>query len=270
MNEIGIKPMSLLLIEDDATERAKFKSCAENRPEVAFVAMTASSVEGLRYMKTRLPEGVILDLELHRGVGSGLQFLAGLNAAGLGRRPLVFVTTNSTSHVVYNHAHSIGADLVFYKRQVGYSADMIVNTMLTLRPSLHEMRRDPATMEDPEPIESPDEWKDRILQRIDAELDAVGISPRYKGRMYLREGILLMLNRDRKTSEAVVYRLAENHKCSYSSVLRAMQTAIVKTWDTSCQEDLQKYYTARVNIHTGVPAPTDFIYYYVEKIQKTM
>ena len=29
-----------------------------------------------------------------------------------------------------------------------------------------------------------------------------------------------------------------------------------------------EYYTARVNYETGVPTPTEFIYYYADKIRK--
>ena len=61
------KPMPLLLIEDSVAECVKFKNCENNRTDIVFVGMTGSSIEGLRYVKTHMPEGVILDLELHRG-----------------------------------------------------------------------------------------------------------------------------------------------------------------------------------------------------------
>jgi DNA-binding NarL/FixJ family response regulator len=263
------KSMPLLLIEDDVAECRRFKDCAAKRTDMTFVGMTASSEEGLLYVQTRMPEGIILDLELHRGKGSGLQFLSDLKAINMAVRPLIIVTTNSPSSVVYNHVHNFGADLVFYKRQEGYSPDMVLSTMSALRKSLQTVRKDDLP-QDMQTIESPDERRARVLARIDAELDLVGINVRYKGRMYLQEAVYLLLSRENKTSEAILYKVADNHKHSYSSVIRAIQTVINRAWDTSGIDDLQRYYTARVNVHTGVPSPTEFIHYYVDKIRKTM
>lgn len=263
------KPMPLLLIEDDVAECIKFKDCSNNRADITFIGMTGSSIEGLKYVKTRLPEGIILDLELHNGKGSGLQFLSDLKEANLKFRPIIIVTTNSSSNIVYNHVHNIGADLVFYKKQSDYSHEMVINTMITLRKSLHTIQYNELPG-DLQTIESPEKQKNRIIERINTELDLVGIRVRYKGRIYLQESIYLLITKDKGSSEAVLYKVAEGKKLSYSSVIRAIQTAINKAWDSSNIEDLEKYYTARVNIKTGVPSPTEFIHYYADRIRKTI
>lgn len=265
----NIKPMPLLLLEDDVAECIKFKDCANKRTDVTFIGMTSSSFEALEYVKTRLPEGIILDLELHRGKGSGLHFLEALNEANISLRPLIVVTTNSPSSVVYNHVHTVGADLVFYKRQADYSPEMVINTLLTLRKSLHSVQRDDMP-NDMQTIESPEERRIRVIERINTELDLIGIGVRYKGRAYIQEAILLLINKDKNSSESVLFQVTNNQKLSYSSVIRAIQTAINRAWESSSIEDLQKYYTARVNINTGVPSPSDFIHYYADKIRKTM
>ena len=33
-------------------------------------------------------------------------------------------------------------------------------------------------------------------------------------------------------------------------------------------DDLEKYYTAKVDVNKGVPSPIDFVYYYKDKIRK--
>lgn len=263
------KPMPLLLIEDDVAECIKFKDCAIKRADVTFVGMTGSSIEGMNYVRTRLPEGIILDLELHRGKGSGLQFLKDLQEASIALRPLVIVTTNSPSSVVYNHVHDMGADLVYYKRQADYSPEMVINTMLALRTSLQTTQRGNLPG-DLQTIESPEELRKRIMERIDTELNLIGIAVRYKGREYLQEAIYLLITKDKENSDAVLYQIANRRKNTYSSIIRAIQTAINRAWDSSSIDDLQMYYTARVDIKTGVPSPTNFIHYYADKIRKTM
>lgn len=47
-----------------------------------------------------------------------------------------------------------------------------------------------------------------------------------------------------------------------------MQTAINYAWRISSIDDLMTHYTARINHQTGVPTPTEFIYYYADKIKK--
>jgi DNA-binding NarL/FixJ family response regulator len=265
----GHSPMPLLLIEDDITECVKFKRIADNRSDITFVGITDSGAEGLQYVKAYVPEGVILDLELHKGKGTGLQFLAELNDVSPARRPIVIVTTNTPSGVVYSHVHDIGADLIFYKRQDGYSPDLVVNTMLALRKSHHAAHYNDVPR-DLQTIEAPDVLSGRIKERINDELDNIGINVKYKGRAYLHDAIYILLTKDKNTSEAVIYQVAESNSLSYSSIIRAVQTAINSAWNRTAIKDLQAHYTARVNIHTGVPSPTDLIHYYADKIRKSM
>ena len=68
-----IKPMKILIIEDDIDDCNKLINCAKNRDDIESVAVTDSDVEGLRYVKALKPEGIILDIELNNAyIGSGL------------------------------------------------------------------------------------------------------------------------------------------------------------------------------------------------------
>jgi len=263
------RPMPLLLIEDNPAECMEFVNCVRHRTDIRFVGLTGSGFEGLRLLKSRRPECVILDLELKKGTGSGLQFLADLRNERIMPRPIVVVTTNSASELVYDHVHDNGADLVFFKRQADYSPEMVIGTLLALRKFLRTVRYGDIP-DDLRTAESPEERRARILERIDVELDLIGIDLRYKGRTYLRKAIFLLLTKEKNTSDAVFYQVASDCKTAYSSVIRAVQTAINRAWDNSGIEDLQAHYTARISIHTGVPSPTEFIHYYAHKIRRSI
>lgn len=262
------KPMPILLIEDDVSECLKFKNCTNKRTDITFVGMTGSSIEGLNCVKTRLPEGIILDLELNRGKGSGIQFLSDLKTTELALRPIVVVTTNSPSEIVYNHVHDNGAALVFYKRKSDYCPDMVLNHLLVLRKSLLVMNGE--LPDDLQTLESPEERRTRITQRVDTELHLIGISPKYKGRKHLYEAIGLLLSNEKGAPESVINQIATAHKTSYSAIIRTMQTAINNAWESSAIDDLSLHYTARIDVRTGVPSPTEFIHYYADKIRRTM
>lgn len=266
------RPMPLLLIEDDLSECVRYKDCTNHRTNIRFVGMTSSSYEGIKLVQSHLPEGVILDLELHKGKGSGLQFLSDMDELKLRVRPIIIVVTNSASTLVYNYVHESGADLVFYKKQTDYSPDMVINSMLALRKSLY-LTNDNAPPRNLQSIESPDDWRIRVSDRINTELDLIGISAHLKGRNYLFEAIFLLLQAkqtDQEGSLSVINQICNTHKRAYTSITRAMQTAINYAWKTSSIDDLQQYYTAKININTGVPSPTEFIYYYAEKIKRAI
>ena len=268
MTKDKAKPMSMLLVEDDAAECRKFKDCAAARTDITLIGETGSSTEALRIVKNRLPECVILDLELTKGEGTGLQFLTELNKTALKLRPIVVVTTNIQADVMRDCVHSMNVAFVFSKKQQGYCPELVLNTLLDLRKSLPAAQGD--VHRDLQTIESPEELRTRIIDRIDAELNDIGISIRLKGRKYLREAIYLLVNKDKNESSAVIYQVADQNKIKYNSVIRAIQVVIANAWDSSDIETLKEKCPVHIDVNTGVPAPTEFVHYYAERIRKAM
>ena len=250
MNDLE-KPMSIILIEDDNFEVNSFKEYLRNEDDVKLVKTTSSSYEGIEYTKTYMPEGIILDLELHKGEGSGMKFLEDLQMVELDLKPLIVVTTNVSSSIIYNHIRKLGADFIFYKKQSDYSPEMVIKSMTSLRETLYNIKTNSQKMQ--ETVETPIENENRIKDKVNAELDLIGISNHLKGRKYLFD-----------------YYVSNKYKVANSSISRAMQTAINYAWRISAIEDLMAHYKARINHETGVPTPTEFVYYYAEKIKKLL
>ena len=59
------KPMKILIIEDDINDCTKFIDCSKSRNDIEIVAVTDSDITGLKYVQTKSPEGIVLDLELN-------------------------------------------------------------------------------------------------------------------------------------------------------------------------------------------------------------
>lgn len=100
------KPMKILIIEDDINDCNKFLECAKIRKDIEIVAITDSDIEGLRYVKTMHPEGIVLDLELNNsatGNTDSLEFVPNLKRLNLNYEPIVIVTThvNSKEHMIF-------------------------------------------------------------------------------------------------------------------------------------------------------------------------
>lgn len=260
------KPMSILLIEDDDYEVNNYQDYLKTREDVKLVKSTNSSYEGLEIVKKYMPEGIILDLELHKGEGSGLSFLEEIAKINLDFKPLIVVITNVSSNIIYNHIHKLGVDFIFYKKQADYKPDIVINSMVSLRETLY-VNKDNKKLST---IETPAEYEERVKEKINIELDLIGISNHLKGREYLFEAILYLLKNDVGNDETALNYASKKYNIEVSSVSRAMQTAINRAWRNSPIEDLEMYYKMRINYNTGVPKPTEFIYYYRDKIRNLL
>lgn len=256
--------MKLLLVEDDVNECNIYKKIESKRTDVKIVAMTNSDIEALQLFKTHKPEGIILDLELNNGTGTGFNFLEELNKLKLKDRPKIVVTTNVCSDSVYEFLHRNKVDFIFYKKQNIYSQEKVINTILLFE-NYTNSRIDEIN------VKEVDENKNKISDMINEELDLIGISTHLKGRKYLYDAIYYLIdNEGNEEKVSAVQYLMKKYKNTNSAICRAMQNAIMHAWRVSPLEDLSTYYTARINYETGIPTPTEFMYYYANKIKRQL
>ena len=95
----------------------------------------------------------------------------------------------------------------------------------------------------------------------------IGVSAKLKGRKYIFDAILYLIQNEDSDINVIQY-LTKIHKKSGNTITNGIQNAIIHAWRVSSVEDLEEYYTAKVNYETGVPTPMEFIYYYVDKVKK--
>ncbi len=259
---MGTKPMKILIIEDDLEACNDFIKCVKNRDDIDIVAITDSDVEGMKYVKLKHPEGIVLDLELNNsstGNADSLEFLANLKKINLNYEPIIIVTTHINSKRTYEILHRNGVDLILYKDHPKYSSNYVLNKFINLR-SVFSGRRNTVQ-------EQIHENENRISDLIYYELDIIGITPNLKGRQYIHDAILFLVENDKSDANVIQY-LSKINKKSGNTITNGIQNAIIHAWRVSPIEDLTANYTARVNYETGVPTPMEFIYYYADKIKK--
>ena len=254
--------MKVLIIEDDVNDCNALKRSVEERDDIEIVGITDSDVEALQLVKVKHPEGIILDLELNgstSGSTDSLDFLDKLKELNLKYSPIIIVTTHINSKRTYEVLHRKGVEIILYKDHPKYSPNHVLNNLITLRNTTSDKKENIQ-----EKMENEEE---KILNIIDAELNLIGIAPKMIGREYLRDGILYLVQNDEDKVNITQY-LINKYKKSPTTITNGIQNAINYAWRISATEDLEKYYTARINYATGVPTPMEFIYYYVEKIKK--
>jgi Response regulator containing a CheY-like receiver domain and an HTH DNA-binding domain len=258
------KKLSILLVEDDQIACNEFAEYIEELDDISLVGITNSSSKAISYVKDFLPDAVILDLELHKGSGNGLTMLQELKSLLLSVNPYILITTNNSSPITYESARQLGADFIMSKHQEDYSAKNAVDFLRIMKPAIHSRSLSSALAPAQATTESPEFRSKRILRRISAELNYVGISPKAIGYQYLIDAIQLVIKQPMQNLCNVI---GEKYGKTEASVERAMQNAINKAWRTSDIDDLLKYYTARINSEKGVPTITEFVYYYANKLK---
>lgn len=257
--------MKVLLIEDDERECAEYKRIIENNDNIKLVGITNSSSVAIKYVNSYKPDGIILDLELNNGEGSGFDFIENIMKQNIEQFPVIVVTTNIYSDSVYNFLHKNKVDFIFYKNQNTYSRENVLNTLLLLKAYEKSDKMVDFKLDDNE------EANDKLSDLINKELDLIGVGTHLKGRRYLYDSIYYIVeNGGNGENISVIQFLVGKYKRSSSTISRAMQNAILHAWRISSLEDLSALYTARINYETGVPTPTEFIYYYADKIRKSL
>lgn len=257
--------MKVLLVEDDEKECAIYKKIIETKNNISLIASTNSSSDAIKYVSNHKPDGVILDLELNNGEGSGLEFIQNIQNLRLDKIPKIIVTTNILSDSVYNFLHKNKVDFIFYKNQANFSQENVLNTLLLLNEFESSNKVFVSKLDEEE------ENHNKLSGIINNELDLIGVGTHLKGRKYLFDAIYFIIeSSDDNEKISVIQYLVGKYKRSNSTISRAMQNAILHAWRISSLEDLSALYTARINYETGVPTPTEFIYYYADKIKKAL
>lgn len=257
------RTLSILLIEDDETTCAEIRHCIDNEENLKLAAVTNNSHEAIELVRVHLPNVIILDLELHLGGGNGLLFLHALKGLSLRQPPFILVTTHNMSAVTLEQVRQLGADFTLTKYETGYSAKYVIDNIQLMRPAI--LRKNASNGQ--ETTVSPAEKEQKIIQRIQRELDLIGINPRAVGYKYLVDSIKLIMDGETANISRV---LAPKYNKTEKSIERAMQNAIKQAWVTSDVDDLLKYYTAKVRIDRGAPTLMEFVCYYATKIKSDM
>ncbi len=260
---MDIKPMKILILEDDVNACNDFINCINSRDDIALIGITDSDIEALKYIRLRHPEGIILDIELNKSVSGNtdsLEFLNELKKLNLNYNPIIIVTTHINSERTYEILHRNGVDIILYKNHPKYSCNHVLNKFIALRntSSLNSV----ASLQ-----ENIIETEDKLSELIYHELDLIGITPKLKGREYAHDAILYLIQNN-KSNINVIQHLTKIYKKSGNTITNGIQNAIIHAWRISSIDDLSMHYIAKVNYETGVPTPMEFIYYYVEKIKK--
>ncbi len=256
--------INIIVVEDEQSIRSEYETAVSEFNNIYLIGTTDNTSTALKMACEYSPDVMILDLELHKGYGNGIDFLRELSTAELEKKPFLLVVTNNVSPVTHSIVRNLGADFVITKNQQDYSERMVLNflnSILDTATITQNHTVSPAVLQ----AEKEMDYSKKIKSKISRELDLIGISPKLKGRQYLADAIELTIE---KRTTKISSIIAQKYSKTDASVERAMDTAINRTWRNTDIDTLEKYYTAYINPDKGVPTQTEFIFYYANKIKE--
>lgn len=254
--------LDLFVIEDDENDRNALIRHFGGSKEFNVTGYTDNSEEALRQIKTLKPHAVILDLELKRGGGDGLDFLKKLRAENYGHIYVV-VTTNNISRVTHRAARALGCDYIMTKCEGDYSPKKVAELLSNVRPFLLNETYGAAPQDKVTPAPAASDTN-TVRRRVHYELNILGVNHKSVGYDYLTEAIIMAYN---GCGGLFAQRVGKLLRKGEQSVVRAMQNAINRAWNGGDPEELARMYTAHVHSDKGVPTVNGFIYYYAQKIK---
>lgn len=256
--------LKILIIEDDINICSEYRKTIGNSNSLSLVNITNSSSKGLKYLKENNPDVVILDLELHKGSGSGIEFLQGIKAATTVYVPYIIVATNNTSSVTLEFVRSLGADYIFSKYEEDFSVDKVLNFIISLSNVIQSKHSISVFEDDSVSVKSTDK---QIHSFLSTTLNKIGILPKLKGHDYLIKAIMMVANDCGCNYTEII---AKEVKKSIPSVERAMQNAIKQAWTKTDIDTLQKYYSGHFSFNQSCPTLKEFVFYYADYIKHTI
>ena len=108
-----------------------------------------------------------------------------------------------------------------------------------------------------------------VYMWLDISPTYIGIPSKMVGRKYIHDAILYLIE-NKGDNTNVIRHLTNIYKKSGNTITNGIQNAIIHAWNKTAVDDLLEYYRARINPETGIPTPMEFIYYYVEKIEREL
>ena len=132
------KRIDLLVVEDDEATCLEYEQVCKQYEDVFLIGTSAHAKEALKITEEFKPNAVVLDLELQKGSGNGIDYLTHFDDYMLKVKPFILVVTNNVSQITQSIVRNAGADFIIVKSQADYSVEMVVNFLRSIEMICHK------------------------------------------------------------------------------------------------------------------------------------
>jgi len=232
-------------IADDNREFCELlKSHLQSQPDMEVVGVAYNGAEAMEIIKKSSPDVLILDIIMPHV--DGIAVLERLANDDARNRPKVIMLTAFGQESITHRAAQLGADYYVLKP---FNLDILANRIrqLTTEGMAHKVPQ----------------MKTRSLDvEVTGIIHEIGIPAHIKGYLYLRDAIIMVINRVELLSavtKELYPSIAMKYKTTPSRVERAIRHAIEVAWNRGNLDVINGLFGHTVSQERGKPTNSEFI-----------
>lgn len=254
-----------VLIGDDNREFCEvLRTFVEGQPDFEVAGVAHNGAEVLDLVERTAPDVVILDIIMPHLDGIGV--LEELHRREMGRRPRIVMLTAFGQENITQRALEMGADYYVLKP---FSFDVLaIRIRQMLGNGETALARD--AVQDPIVARLTGRGLDADVTQI---IHEIGIPPNIKGYRYLREAIIIMVERDGRfggITKELYPAIARQYQTTPSRVERAIRHAIEVAWNRGNIDTLSRLFGHTISRERGKPTNSQFIAAVADKLRMEM
>ncbi|MCY0877696.1 MAG: sporulation transcription factor Spo0A [Firmicutes bacterium] len=256
-------PIEVLIADDNREFCELLKEAVRQEDGLAVAGTVNHGMEVLEFLSRQIPDVIVLDIIMPHLDGIGV--LERMNQMDWDKRPKVVVLTAFGQETMTQKALELGADYYILKPF----------NLKVLAARIKQLAGAPS----PERKTSLPSGKLALVpvKHLDVEvtnmIHEIGIPAHIKGYLYLREAILMVINRVDLLSgvtKELYPAIAQKYKTTPSRVERAIRHAIEVAWSRGNVDVINGIFGHTVNRDRGKPTNSEFIAMVADKLRMQM
>lgn len=246
-----VAPIRVLVADDNREFCELLGQYIQNQPDFRLVGAAQNGRQVMEMLQTEVPDVIILDIIMPHLDGLGV--LEQVNALGLERRPKIIMLTAFGQESIAQRVVDLGADYYILKP---FDLNVLAKRIRQIAKA-QTGRTVPA--------------EGRSLDvEVTGVLHEIGIPAHIKGYLYLREAIVLVVQRVELlggVTKELYPSIAKKFSTTPSRVERAIRHAIEVAWSRGNVDLIHKLFGHTVNSDRGKPTNSEFIAMVADKLR---
>jgi two-component system response regulator (stage 0 sporulation protein A) len=254
---VPLDAIKVLICDDNREFCELISTYVKGQSDLELVGVAHNGAEVLEAVARTEPDVIILDIIMPHLDGIGV--LERLREMNLPRRPKVIMLTAFGQENITQKVLEMGADYYVLKP---FSLDVLgtrIRQLAGVSPS-------PSTPAVAQPVGSAHAQPASGVRNLDTDvtnlIHDIGIPAHIKGYRYLREAIIMVINRVELlgcVTKELYPTIARNHQTTPSRVERAIRHAIEVAWSRGNVHVLSNLFGHTVSRERGKPTNSEFI-----------
>jgi len=245
--DLELHKIRVLIADDNKEFVGLLKEYLDRQDDVEVVGTAHNGLEALQAIKDTEPEVVVLDIIMPYLDGIGV--LERLARTEEGPRPKIVMLTAFGQESITHRVLELGADYYILKP---FDFDILAER---LRQLFNKQGQAPRALA----VKDRDRNQD---SKVTAIMHELGIPAHIKGYLYLRDAIVMVVNRVdllSKITKELYPTIAEKYLTTPSRVERAIRHAIEVAWDRGNMDFIQRVFGHTISQEKGKPTNSEFI-----------